>query len=458
MKVKNHFFNIFPEFNINTTRISIVTFVWVFLGTCLYQWIYYYWYPLMVVFADSFCFAIVLTAMVNFVALAIEHDMFETKNADKLLDQVKKLTIGSFVATLIFAVIGWGFYSVQDIILNLLVVIGVTLIIFLFGQILAVSIENGIRINRDFTQKVNTLTVGSFLIIFTFFAVLTIIDYADMVANYEIYYITTVSGLVGALTFSLPMFLMANALAVYMDNAGEKHALPSSSPSLKRVTFDDEFAMELPKNIVSLPDYGFEVQEPIDENFGQLKQWFGGNVSIKYFSFKNDDIRNEIRDDMENIPDLENVPHNKYIIQKDNAKNIYNVFNFQGNYALELSGMDLNLLLKLMDTVVFNKVESTQVASIQSLSDKGIVPLKDSGLSLPATPVCDVCNKYLDVDKSWFVPNKAFYGSQKYRDWNRANYPLSETDSEFNLRMMWMETNDTTEGSAVCEECIELFK
>lgn len=450
LKVKNYFFNSFPEFSIRTTKISIVTFIVVFLGTWLYQGIYYSWYPLMFMFANSFCFAIVLTAMVNFVSLAIEHDMFESKNAEKLLNQVKKLTIGSFVASLIFATIGWGFYSVQDSILNILGVIGVTLIIFLFGQILAVSIENGIRINRDFPQKVNTLTIGSFLIIFTFFVVFTISGYADIVPYYEIYYIITVSGLIGAVTFSFPIFLMANALAVYMDNAGEKYA-PSSS--LKRVIFDDEFSMELPKYNASLSDYGFEVQEPIDENFGQLKQWFGGNVSIKYFSFKNEDIKNEILADMENVSNLEKVPHDKYIIQKDNTHNIYNVFNFRDIYAVELSGDDLNLLLRLMDTVRFKKVDSELY-----LSDSGIMPLKEKGLSLPPISACDVCNKTLDVDKSWFVPNKVFYGSQKYREWNRAHYPLSESDSDFNLRMMWMETNDKTEGSAVCEECIELFR
>lgn len=476
LKVKDNFFKNYPKFTIDTTKISIACFLGVFICLIISDYASnMYYFDLLSCAFFSLRYAAPLTALVYFVALAIEHDMFKTKNAKPLLDKlliisiavVAVVFISSYIQNISYYLSDLEWYaeyilSFENFLYPIFDAIAAFLLVFFFGQILAISIENGVKFNKNFPQKVTTIIFISFLVVFGFKTA----HYFSLNSFYFIWLGDAVAPLFTSIAFTIPVLLMGYALSIYLGDNQQ----PQGS-GLKRVAFGDDFSIELPEYNASLPNYGFEVQPPVEENFGELKQWFGGNVSIKYFSFKNEEIKNEIMEDMKNIPGMQRVNHAKYIIQKDAAQNIVNVFYFKDNQALNLFGNDMNLLLTLMDSVQFGKIQQNVVpatpAPVQAAaapsqpaasSSNGIMPLKEKGLSLPASPVCDVCNKRLDVDKSWFVPNKVFYGSQKYRQWNRSHFPLSETESEFNLRMSMMEANDPTEGSAVCEDCIHMFR
>ncbi|MBQ6099274.1 MAG: hypothetical protein IJL02_05360 [Methanobrevibacter sp.] len=105
---------------------------------------------------------------------------------------------------------------------------------------------------------------------------------------------------------------------------------------------------------------------------------------------------------------------------------------------------------------LFGKKETTSNVKKQT-NDKGILPLREKQhLLQTSSPVCDVCNKPLNIDKSFFVPNSVFYSSKEYRLWYRDHTMLLGPDYEARLRMM--EMNDPTEGSAVCEDCIRMFR
>lgn len=96
---------------------------------------------------------------------------------------------------------------------------------------------------------------------------------------------------------------------------------------------------------------------------------------------------------------------------------------------------------------------------LRSPKGNGILPLTNKKeLLVKGTPVCDVCNKQINIKESWFVPNDIFYSSEEYRKWNKDHFPLNETDSQFNKRINDMQKNDPTEGSAVCDNCIHMFE
>ena len=73
--------------------------------------------------------------------------------------------------------------------------------------------------------------------------------------------------------------------------------------------------------------------------------------------------------------------------------------------------------------------------------------------------VCDVCNNSLLGRKAYLVPNEIFYNSKKYRE-HQKNSPLARLigipidDEYFTI----MQARDTSEGSAVCENCIYMFE
>ena len=72
--------------------------------------------------------------------------------------------------------------------------------------------------------------------------------------------------------------------------------------------------------------------------------------------------------------------------------------------------------------------------------------------------VCDVCNASLSERIAYTVPNSVFYNSQKYREQLR-NSPMAALmgapmDDAYFSRM---QTQDHSQGSAVCESCIHLF-
>ena len=71
--------------------------------------------------------------------------------------------------------------------------------------------------------------------------------------------------------------------------------------------------------------------------------------------------------------------------------------------------------------------------------------------------VCDVCNQPLSGRQAWVVPNAVFYGSRQYREHLKNSMRmmgLSPTDADVErMRLM-----DHSPGSAVCENCIHMFK
>ena len=71
--------------------------------------------------------------------------------------------------------------------------------------------------------------------------------------------------------------------------------------------------------------------------------------------------------------------------------------------------------------------------------------------------VCDVCNQPLSGRQAWIVPNDVFYGSRQYREHLKGTMRMmgispTEADVE-RMRLM-----DHSPGSAVCQNCIHMFK
>ena len=64
---------------------------------------------------------------------------------------------------------------------------------------------------------------------------------------------------------------------------------------------------------------------------------------------------------------------------------------------------------------------------------------------------CDVCLKSLAGTRAFAVPNSIFWNSPKYIAWNKER----GVDEAF-LRMQ--AANDPSPGSAICEDCIHMFK
>jgi hypothetical protein len=80
----------------------------------------------------------------------------------------------------------------------------------------------------------------------------------------------------------------------------------------------------------------------------------------------------------------------------------------------------------------------------------GKFPLVSStGLSVGG--MCDVCGGSLATRKAYFVPNDVFYHSRQYINWC-AKIGMSEAM----LRVR--EQQDTSPGSAICENCIHMFE
>jgi hypothetical protein len=66
--------------------------------------------------------------------------------------------------------------------------------------------------------------------------------------------------------------------------------------------------------------------------------------------------------------------------------------------------------------------------------------------------VCDVCNRSLSGVKAYVVPNRVFYNSPKWRArFKSINFMATDADIER------MRNLDTSQGSAVCENCIHMF-
>lgn len=75
------------------------------------------------------------------------------------------------------------------------------------------------------------------------------------------------------------------------------------------------------------------------------------------------------------------------------------------------------------------------------------------------TGVCDVCNGSLSGKQAWIVPNDVFYASPKYKQWHRdmmARMGMSAMQADAAINQMRM--MDTSPGSAVCENCIHMFR
>lgn len=73
--------------------------------------------------------------------------------------------------------------------------------------------------------------------------------------------------------------------------------------------------------------------------------------------------------------------------------------------------------------------------------------------------ICDVCGKNLKSTKAWVIPNDVFYAAPKYREWYRNHIGamgISAAEADANLDRM--QKQDTTQGSAICEDCVHLFK
>ena len=78
-------------------------------------------------------------------------------------------------------------------------------------------------------------------------------------------------------------------------------------------------------------------------------------------------------------------------------------------------------------------------------------PVEDDGL------ICDVCNCPIE-NGGYYVPNNVFYNSEKYREWLLEHNDEIGSPSELNDFITSLEMLDNSEESAICKECIHLFK
>lgn len=417
----------FKDSRIQTNKIAILSFISLLIGVMVFEYAEgVYWYELLNMYSiiNGLVMGVFFTVMVYLVCIAVEDDMFATGNADRLVDMTVKLTVGSAVVIIILLLIGeWGFYSIIS-------AAAMALVIFLFGEILAISIENGIRPNKAFTG--DTIVMIAFCVIFA----LTIF-YTQFSGGNDYFYVSfmnVLTSLICAVVFTLPVAMIAYSLEGY-GNFDPK-------PRFTRVSFDDLFSMDVPLKNASLPD----VKKSIEE-FGEVKEWLGDDYSVRYFSFKNEDVGKEIMESMDNPGGLISIDNAKYTVLKKTQDNSYTVFDFKDSHALAVSGGNLELLMRVMESVRYEIVKPAD--------DQGIIPLNEKSTGLALNPVCDVCGSKLDTDTSFFVPDKVFYSSKKYRQWIKNHYSL--LDSQVAESISEMEKNDTTEGSAVCKDCIELF-
>jgi len=422
----------FRNSRIETNKIAIASFISILIGVILFDYEQgVYWYGLINLqsIINGLVMGVFFTVMIYLVCLALEENMFGTGNADKLIDRTVKLTVVSAVVIFIALLIGgWLFYSIIS-------AAAMALAIFLFGEILAICIENNVAPNNELNA--NTLVTATFCIIFAFTIFYT--QFFNIDGYFYVSFQNVLTSLICAVVFTLPVMMIAYSLEIY-GNFEVK-------PRFTRVSFDDLFSMDVFVKNASLPDYGFYVKKEVEE-FGEVKEWIGDDYSVRFFSFKNDEIRKEIQDSLGTLEGFMRINHGRYTVLKKTSDNSYRVFDFTCTHALSITGNDLELLTRLMENVRYDAGKTTEEADI--------VPLNQKSARIALNPVCDVCGSKLDADQSFFVPTKTFYSSKKYREWVKNHYSL--LDSQVAESIGEMEKNDTTEGSAVCKDCIGLFK
>ena len=70
--------------------------------------------------------------------------------------------------------------------------------------------------------------------------------------------------------------------------------------------------------------------------------------------------------------------------------------------------------------------------------------------------VCDVCNKGIGDGDAYLVPNDTFYASKKYRErMEQSGMLFGQSVDDF---IAVTKSMDQTAHSAVCQDCIYLFK
>ena len=73
--------------------------------------------------------------------------------------------------------------------------------------------------------------------------------------------------------------------------------------------------------------------------------------------------------------------------------------------------------------------------------------------------VCDVCNQPLSGRQAWIVPNDVFYRSAQYKLWHRgAMARMGMSAAQADAPLLQLQMMDHSAGSAVCQNCIHMFR
>ena len=86
------------------------------------------------------------------------------------------------------------------------------------------------------------------------------------------------------------------------------------------------------------------------------------------------------------------------------------------------------------------------------------IPVKKTYPLFTGTGVCDVCNQPLSEGKAYIVPNNVFYASPKWRAWYKQTGVLFMRRPFSDADIAAMQARDHSAGSAVCEQCIQMFE
>jgi hypothetical protein len=106
---------------------------------------------------------------------------------------------------------------------------------------------------------------------------------------------------------------------------------------------------------------------------------------------------------------------------------------------------DKAFLKEVADEAVLKKVATKAKDSNVVSNYASYPPYSGSG-------VCDVCHRSLSGVKAYLVPNSVFYSSPKWRAlFKSINFMATDADIERRRNL------DTSQGSAVCENCIHMF-
>ncbi len=101
---------------------------------------------------------------------------------------------------------------------------------------------------------------------------------------------------------------------------------------------------------------------------------------------------------------------------------------------------------------IFKKNKKPAAASAPKPAARSFAPYTGNG-------VCDVCNQPLSGKQAWIVPNDVFYASSQYKQWHRsAMARMGMSAMQADAALMQMQMMDTSPGSAVCQNCIRMFK